>query len=447
MKRLPLILTLGFSILLFSCSKEEDQNQTVPPPEPLVPVPTAVGTATGTPVSASLNQAGGTLVSSDGLFEVIVPPNALSSTVTLTIQTITNECHGGITHTGYRLTPDGQTFDTLVTLRYHYNPDSIRHTDTRAMRLAFQRSDATWVSFKEVVVDTTTNTLESQTFHFTDYALFTLWDIVPVEADVEVKKTKELIVRSLHTEDIPGTGGGGNGDEVALSQLVGQMQEAVDDANKIINWKVNGVNGGNSTNGMVVKQQARGKYTAPTNVPSNNPVAVSVEIDMSPEPAKLFLNANLTIKGSGGYRLEMTDNYSMASVICYCQIPNWYDKGSIDFEIDNNDLVVAGVIQNQAPVFSFVSTPPGICMTVTNNLGTIDITDIVGYRTPTDSLVLDLYYNSEVTAVTSQMLGTPCNSGSGISPASIHFNNFSANDSLQTLPGPFGTEIKLIKLN
>lgn len=447
MKSLPPILTLVFSFLLFSCSKEEDQNQTVTPPAPLVPVPTAVGTATGTPVSVTLNQAGGTLVSSDGLFEVIVPPNALTSSVTLSVQTITNECHSGITHTGYRLTPDGQIFDTLITLRYHYNTDSIRHTDPKAMRMAFQRSDATWVSFKEAVIDTANKTLESQTKHFTDYTIFTRWDMIPVDADVEINKTKELIVRVIHTEDLPGTGGGGPGDEVALSQLVGQMQEAVGLEAQISNWSVNGTIGGNSTDGIIVKQQVRGLFTAPANVPSNNPVAVSVEIDISPDPGKLRLVSNLTIKGSAGYRLEMTDNYSFANVICYCQIPNWYDKGSIEFEIDNNDLVVEGAIQNQAPVFSFVSTPPGICMTVTNNLGTIDITGIVGYRTTTDSLVLDLYYNSEVTAVTSQMLGTPCNSSSGISPASIHFNNFSASDSLQTLPGPFGTEIKLIKLN
>ena len=59
-----------------SCKKKEEED--VATPAVFTPEVTAVGTDSGIANSASIGAGGGTIISSDGRLEVIIPANALA---------------------------------------------------------------------------------------------------------------------------------------------------------------------------------------------------------------------------------------------------------------------------------------------------------------------------------------------------------------------------------
>ena len=90
---LRLLFIISFSGLLFCCVKTSapsGNNNPPPNPQDVKPEPTAVGTPVGTLVSQTIGPNGGSIVSDDGVAEVIIPANALSANTTIGIQSITN---------------------------------------------------------------------------------------------------------------------------------------------------------------------------------------------------------------------------------------------------------------------------------------------------------------------------------------------------------------------
>src|SRR4249919_643884 len=73
------------------------------------PLITQVGIPIGDPITATIGPSGGTLVSDDGVTELIIPAGALASNTPISIQTVTNEVPGAIGFS-YHLMPDGTKF-------------------------------------------------------------------------------------------------------------------------------------------------------------------------------------------------------------------------------------------------------------------------------------------------------------------------------------------------
>ena len=184
-----LSLALCASILFVSC---KTSSPTAPANN--YGTPTPVGTPIGSASTATIDASGGTLMSPDGRLELIIPANALSTATPISIQPVTNECLGGA-GVGYSLTPNGQTFNQPVTLRFHYDDSDRAGTDIHALEVATQRDDRIWYGFKSMNLDSAASTLSVLTSHFSLYSLLERFSIDPWAADVEVNKTQGLTVK------------------------------------------------------------------------------------------------------------------------------------------------------------------------------------------------------------------------------------------------------------
>src|SRR5260370_4309060 len=144
---------------------------------------TEVGTPVGDKVTMDIGPAGGTLASPDGRLTLIVPPNALTGTVSFTIQPITNKAEGGL-GLAYRLGPDGKTFTTPLQLAVRYDDHDLEGTVAEALSIAYQDKEGAWHAQKSAKLDQATKTLTIATTHFTDFAALAGLRMSPVEATV-----------------------------------------------------------------------------------------------------------------------------------------------------------------------------------------------------------------------------------------------------------------------
>ena len=114
---LQTLIVLLCCLVVQGCKKDEGPAQPVGPD---YGTPTAVGTPIGSPSTATIGAAGGSLLSPDGRSEIIIPPGALTASTQISIQPVTNQAPGGA-GVGFYLTPHGQTFNQPVTLRFHFD--------------------------------------------------------------------------------------------------------------------------------------------------------------------------------------------------------------------------------------------------------------------------------------------------------------------------------------
>ncbi len=245
------------------------------------PQATAPGTPNGAATNAIIGAAGGTIVSDDGSFSIDVPAGALASDTDITIQPITNTAWGGLRN-GYRLTPDGLTFTQPVDLVFDVAPQDLAGSHPDFLDVAFQTSEGFWQVVENPRYDDAAGTFTVSTTHFTDYSLTQGLQIRPPTANVGTGGTVDLNVKYCFEEVIDG--------------VIIVYNCDVPNPATYSNWSVNGIPGGNATVGRVVSTGgASARYTAPSSVPQNNPVAVSVSTSGGSSTTTLV--SNITIGG------------------------------------------------------------------------------------------------------------------------------------------------------
>ena len=131
--------------------------------------PTEIGTPIGDPVSATIDASGGTLASADGLFEVIVPPGAVSSATDFEIQEVTNKCFGGLGN-AFVIRPADIVFNDDITLVFHYGNVVDEFIDFSTLRMAIQDDRQIWMAFKDQQVDSVAKTISIKTTSFSPFA-------------------------------------------------------------------------------------------------------------------------------------------------------------------------------------------------------------------------------------------------------------------------------------
>jgi len=270
---LRLLTVIAFISLFFCCIKTNTDNNTTTNPQNVQPQSTSVGTPNGNPVSKSIGPSGGSIMSEDGIAELVIPANALAATTTITIQPITNNCPGG-RPTAYRFTPDKLHFDQPVTLKFHYTDDDLKSTVADLMGIAFQDSACAWYRFKDFTNDPINKVISVSTNHFTDYSQFYILHIDPVSATLKTGLSIDVHVTIVYSDDAEQIASGGSSDPNVLP--------IVDFENAKYNWSINqgltdqdyGKFVGDATSNVVT-------YQAPGAVPkSGNPVAVAAHIDL-----------------------------------------------------------------------------------------------------------------------------------------------------------------------
>jgi hypothetical protein len=246
---------------------------------------TPVGTARGAAVQQLVLPAGATIGSADGRLQVDVPPGALASPQTLTIQAITNEAPGGV-GTAYRLGPEGATFSSPVGLTWSYTSSDVVGSDPLALKIAYQDSQGRWNAVKSLTLDTAAKTISVRTSHFSDWSALAGFQLRPGTASVRAGGSVDLVV-DICSNAVSGT------DE--LSELLNRCRPDPDFFT-VQQWSVNGAVNGNTTVGTLrASSETSATYVAPASAPASNPVAVSASVTDQTSQRKTILTSNVFI--------------------------------------------------------------------------------------------------------------------------------------------------------
>ena len=254
---------------------------------------TPVGTPVGSPSTAIIDAAGGSITSPDARLTVTVPVGAVAAATTFSIQPITNQAPGGIGN-AYRLGPEGLTFSTPVSITLHYTAVDIAGSSADAQALVYQDAEGRWAADLPGTVDTAAQTVTTWSPHFSDWAAVDGWWIEPRAARVATAESLNLTLWSCFTTTL-----GGADSLIPYIALCGQV-----DSSLLSPWSANGIPGGNSTVGTVTSSEpgiGAATYLAPDQVPASNPVAVSITTPVmnlfARHQGKKILVSNITVGG------------------------------------------------------------------------------------------------------------------------------------------------------
>lgn len=291
-------------------------------PKPRAPLITEQGTPSGEAVQATLGPAGGSLASADATFTLTVPPGALTTSTVVSIQPISNHAPGGL-GAALRLTPEGQTFDSPVTLTFHYAEADLAGTALEALGVAYQDEQGRWRSLNAVARDAEARTLTVTTTHFSDWSRVSGFQLRPPMGAVDLERQLMLEVDFCQTQQVT--------DELYTLLAACEANELF----PVTRWSVNGISGGNQSVGSV-DEVAPGAavYTAPARKPASNPVAVSAETTVG--RTRIVLVANINVgkpsKWVGTVKTEFTDDepgVSSLSMQTFAEVTfTWEDAAS-----------------------------------------------------------------------------------------------------------------------
>ncbi|HVW27290.1 MAG TPA: hypothetical protein VHC69_18115 [Polyangiaceae bacterium] len=264
--------------------------------------------------SASIGASGGTVVSGDGQVTLTIPAGALTTATSIGIATIANTAPAG-TGFAYRFTPDGLTFAKPVTLALKPTFGQLDGSSIDHVQLAFQDAQGRW-QLVPVTFDKGANTVTATTTHFTDYAY--LLDLaLSSETDVLfANSSTELHVVKLHT-----AGG--------YAGIVGPASTGNP------TWALDGVPpSGKTADGELDILANAAAYTAPTQIPATNPVAVSVSFTAD-DGTKVSLVQNLYILAHKyGFKVTLTNNATCTGGSGYAY--DYSTTGTIDLSLDGS---------------------------------------------------------------------------------------------------------------
>lgn len=350
---------------------------------------TQVGVSAGQEVTQTIGSGGGTVISSDGIMELIFPSDALKSNTNISVQPITNNSPGGVGN-GYRFGPSGIKFNKPVTLKYHYNDKTINGTLPQFMGIAFQDSDRGWYSLRSFTYDTINKTISAKANHFSDYATFADLILDPRTENVKINESKIFRVMVL---DDPS-----NDQQKALTPPTGSDEVLAPlrkwhevNGGLVKNWAVNGVIGGNSQYGTITPQGAHCSFKSPAKKPAGtkNPVQLSVEINMrykdpvtNKDYGKLRLNAAVKINDDN-YAYHLRIDYKVINLeegSCTWEV---LDFASFDVEVKNDIALITGYDNNNGLVHPDFQKPEGSDCTVTwistDYPGILNVNQATGY--------------------------------------------------------------------
>jgi len=122
--------------------------------------------------SSTIDTSGGSLTTPSGDAALNIPAGALSSATPITIALSSRETPPGNLVGVYDFTPDGQTFNSLVTISIKYDPDSIPEGVNQSdLKLAYLSDSGSWEVISDSTVDTTNHIISGQTNHFSTYSV------------------------------------------------------------------------------------------------------------------------------------------------------------------------------------------------------------------------------------------------------------------------------------
>lgn len=339
---------LALSIFTVSCIKpvEAPDNSSLPD----VPLVTDAGIPDGTPVSVTIGAAGGSITSPNGKLKITIPAGAVNANKVFTIQPITNTNETG-KGKAYRITPHGEQFAKPVQLSFSYGEEDIQNTIPEALAIAYQDGGGAWMAIGSTV-DTVNKTVTVSTNHFSDWSLFNVFEMFPEFAVVNLNESVRLdVISTLDELEVPVPG---ETKPVLKKKSITEQY--------IRQWTFNGV-------GKLVREDAAAIYTAPSQMPAVNPVAVRAELK-TPTLKQYSLVCNVYI-GSDGITFRINNgswvhspvptgvlNASGTTVLQGGAVINGVPAGTIDMKWMSNSITYHNINWGDAIPW-FVYAPGG----------------------------------------------------------------------------------------
>jgi hypothetical protein len=256
---------ISIIVLLFVCLTASAQNDAAEDTL-ATPLITGVGKPVGKKTEIKITKDAGSLKSSDGMVELMIPAGAVAPKTTISIQPITNLMTNGI-GLAYRFEPSGIQFKKTVQVIFHYDEEEIKDSLQLLLGIAMQDDKGQWHSLNTTALDTVAKTISGSVSHFSVWSSFSELKIDPAYARVKVNKTKGLEITNVSASPA------GTGDDDLLSPLSSKKipGRAIWHANEILN--------GNSAVGTIsAANRTIANYKAPAQVPVKNPVAVTATL-------------------------------------------------------------------------------------------------------------------------------------------------------------------------
>jgi len=263
------LIVILFLLVIVRCRSDENVNGDIDNEGAV----TEIGVPLGPPITADIGSSGGVITSADQVLTVTVPPGAVATNTTFSIEPIEDFCPGGMG--SYRLLPEGMTFTKPVTITFHYSEEDLEGTLSEFLDIAYQGPDQIWYALSWVVLDEQSKTISVDVPHFTNWSMASKLRIEPHNPAIPIIEkgaTYNLhlagakYVRKPVPADAPG--------EDDLPRLPIPLHFPY-----TATWYVNGVTNGNNNVGTISTiNETYVTYHAPDNVPANNPVLVTAEL-------------------------------------------------------------------------------------------------------------------------------------------------------------------------
>jgi hypothetical protein len=250
-----------FFVCLFGCIAAAAQNKIA---EDTVdkPVITPAGKPGGKITAMKIGKDGGSITSSDGKATLIIPEGAVSKKTIFSIQPITSTITNG-SGKAYRLEPSGIQFKKSIQLIFNYDDEEAKDSMQLLMGIALQDEKGQWLGLKNFALDTIAKTLTGNINHFSDWAKFNRIKLYPTYSRLKVKKSIDMEIDIVSSEE----------DE--LTPLNPTGDEVVPLKKRKIPW----TSTWSKTSGTLeVHSKVLATFTAPATVPDQNPVAVTVNL-------------------------------------------------------------------------------------------------------------------------------------------------------------------------
>ncbi|HVV06816.1 MAG TPA: hypothetical protein VHC96_21440 [Puia sp.] len=260
-------LSLCLCLLITGCKKSSSGPDNGSLPDVVdnhqQPMPTAVGTPVGGPVSKVIGAGGGVLYSPDSVLKLTIPAGALSSNTNISIQPVTSQLPGGI-GLGYDLLPNGTKFSIPATVTFQYTSDEVSDNYPYFLNIAYQDSNHIWRGdLAHCVYDTVARTVSLDIRHFTIYGFQDGITVLAIPREIMTGQTSSLTIF----------------ESIVIRQDSSYITTSTDIPSDFVGqWTVNGVPNGNSSIGTVTGSGANVVYHAPAKLDA--PIEVLVECQL-----------------------------------------------------------------------------------------------------------------------------------------------------------------------
>ena len=296
-------------------------------------VPTAPGSPIGEITKREMDKEGGHLISADGKIELAIPAGALSSTTSVSIQSVSNMAMGAVDN-AFRLEPSGIVFQKPVQLIFHYTDKDLNGDPPQLLSIAYQNEKGVWCGLRKSHLDTVTKTLTGNIEHFSDWVLrWSVW-FEPKVARVKVNKETSFYLNISHIPEL-------DEDEIR------EDREAIFGKNRSNpkEWLANDIVWGDAVNGTI-SLIVGADYKAPALVPEKNPVEIKFRVtgalDLMDRPFVLEKKA-LAWVYDDEYEVKMVAAIIGGSPKAWGGIVTYRDEGSFIVSLDNNKPAVINI--------------------------------------------------------------------------------------------------------